>query len=126
MTHHATICLGSNTSDRADKLSAALSAIGIVAEITAQGIATTSPDITGRGDDYLNMVITCTTNLALDHFSETLGKIESRLGRTPQSKSIASMPIDIDIVVWDNNIISEADFSRSYFTLSYASLKSKQ
>lgn len=110
MKHSATLLLGSNVPDREEKLQAAVGGLEQVADVTARSHIYVSPDRSGLGEPYANIVLKCSTALSLGELRCYISGLERRLGRTPQSKSMGVMPVDIDLVVWDGNVVSEADY----------------
>lgn len=115
MNHLATLCIGSNCGDRAASISAAIERISEVATAVWLSELHESTDFTGRGPSYLNRVMSCTTSLSLSDFRRCIARYETEGGRLPSSKSSGTMPIDIDIVVWDKTVVSPSDFASDYF-----------
>lgn len=115
MTHHVTLCIGSNCGDRAANIACAIERISSVAVSVWLSPLCESADITGRGSSYLNKVLKCATALELSEFRERLAMFEAIGGRLPASKASGNMPIDIDIVVWDGEVLSPSDYASDYF-----------
>ncbi len=116
MSHSVVLSLGSNIGSRADNISAALSAltrIGVVCSGVSPEVE--SPDDTGRGNAYINVAVECHTDLSLQSLKSHISEIERQCGRVPSSKATGLMPIDIDIVIWDDEVVSRYDFERPYF-----------
>ena len=87
--------------------------------------AITSEDQTGRGLSYLNMVVECSTSFSLSEFQKATHDIQKAEGRTEESKSLAIMPLDIDIITWDNDIINVKDYESTYFRKTLETLKTR-
>lgn len=119
MTHVATLCIGSNCDNRRSNISAAIQRIATIATISRQSPYRESEDVTGRGASYLNRVITCSTSLCADEFARRLAAFEIEGGRHAESKAQGKMPVDIDIVVWDNDVVSPADYNAEYFRILF-------
>lgn len=119
MTHTAVLTLGSNVARAACIIEAARAAIDRVAEVRAYSGAYLSPDDTGAGADYLNAVLELTTTLSLSEMADFAAGLEQRSGRTADSKSRGVMPLDVDIVVWDTEVIKPYDTTRPYFRTGY-------
>ena len=77
----------------------------------------------GRDSDYLNAVMTASTKLNLDDTIALMKQYEAVCGRTPASKLQGVIPIDIDIVLWNNDVIRPNDFARQYFQRGWQELK---
>ncbi len=123
MKHSAVICLGSNIADRHTRIDHALMLLSQYISIEKSSEELSSDDVSGRGLPYLNKVIKCNTFMDLNQLRKQIAEIETLEGRTEQSKTLGKMPIDIDIVLWDNEVISQLDFERPYFQKIYNTLK---
>lgn len=82
----------------------------------------TTPSYNGCGEDYTNMVAQVTTSLSLDDFVALTKNMEVRAGRTPEMKGTGVVPLDVDVVVWNGNVVRPSDFERRHFTIGYAAL----
>jgi 2-amino-4-hydroxy-6-hydroxymethyldihydropteridine diphosphokinase len=47
---------------------------------------------------------------------------EAECGRTPESKQKGVVPIDLDIVMWNSEVVRPVDYSRSYVSMGIAQL----
>lgn len=122
MTHTCYLCLGSNMPPKLRRLDQALNALGDICTVMSTSESIESDDDSGLGQRYLNLVAMCTTTMNLDDMRVAIRDIEASQGRRPDSKERGSMPIDIDIVVFDDIVVSPYDFSRPYFTICYRQL----
>lgn len=70
---------------------------------------------------YYNAVVGCMIddNTSSDILQERLKTYESLAGRTHDSKKVI---IDLDLVVFDGEIVRPVDFSRRYFSIGYEEL----
>ncbi len=116
MSHRVILSLGSNIDNRRDNIAAALSALAQAGvECGSVSPEVESPDDTGRGNAYINVAADCRTELSLQALKDRISEIERQCGRVPSSKAMGLMPIDIDVVVWDDEVVSRYDFERPYF-----------
>lgn len=76
----------------------------------------------GKDADYINFVVRADTNISIDDVSVMLKTYESICGRTPASKLEGVIPIDLDIVVWNGEIVRQKDFNLPYFARGYHEL----
>jgi len=120
--HNVILCLGSNTSDASVRIARAIESLSRQLTVVKTSRAYINDDDTGRGAPYLNMVARCSTTMPLERLTDILAELEAEGGRTSASKAAAVMPLDIDIVVWDDRVVSPHDFSRPYFTTGYRQL----
>ncbi len=121
MTHHATICLGSNCNDRRANIDAAIERIAAHCRVETVSEIHESPDVSGRGAPYLNCVVTVQSALDQQGLAALLSQCEAMGGRTPQSRATGIMPIDIDLVIIDGRIVSQHDYESPYFKLCTSS-----
>ena len=115
MIHTAILLLGSNVPDRESRLEAAVDSLSDVSVITARSQIYVSPDRSGLGEPYANIVMQCDTQMDIDGFREFSAQVETRLGRTPQSKSEGVMPVDIDLVKWNGRVVSPGDYESQQY-----------
>ena len=123
MINTAIICLGSNTPDREMRIDNSCKKMADKAEIKRHSKIIISEDITGHGASYINQSIEITTNLTLAELRTFIHEIEQSEGRTPKSKAKGQMPIDIDIVIWNNEIISSENYTQPYFQALLTTLR---
>ena len=122
MSHSCVICIGSNMPSRMRRLDNAIKALDALVSIIDVSDSIESTDFSGLGANYLNIAISCSTNLALDDLRDAIHNIEIAQGRRDDSKASGHMPIDIDIVTFDDIIVSPCDFNRPYFSVCYKQL----
>lgn len=82
-----------------------------------------TPALNGRDADYCNAVVRIVTSLSFEELNLKCKQIERQLGRTPESKLVGRVEIDIDIVVWNGDVVRPKDFSHSYFMIGYNQIK---
>lgn len=76
----------------------------------------TEPMSSTRHELYLNQLAVGQTDLTLDELNQQLKAIETSFGRTPQKRSLGIVPIDIDILQYDDQRLHERDWQRAYVT----------
>lgn len=94
-----------------------------ISVITAESGIYEFPDESGLGDPYLNKVIAVVSSCDSASFYNRLKAVERELGRKKCSKSAGVMPIDIDIIIIDGQIVDSYQFTREYFRIGYADLR---
>lgn len=112
----AILCLGSNTADRDRILRDAVAALSEFAKVINCSDVYDGPSHNGIGNDYLNTVVVVKTAKEISEVDAFGKELESRAGRTPESKTTGVMPLDIDLVVWNDQVLRPYDFSRPHFT----------
>lgn len=113
--HEVILSLGSNVEPRIDRICDAIRKLNEFLEISVASPAKESNDITGRGEPYLNMALRGVTGLDISNFLKRIAEIETSGGRHHIRSQAGMVDIDIDLIVWDDEIISPDDFSRPYF-----------
>ena len=65
---------------------------------------------------FTDIVSVGETHLEQEDFARLLKELECRAGRTPdQRRSFpAEIPVDIDLIVWDRQVLKPQDLSRPY------------
>ncbi|MCI6522641.1 MAG: 2-amino-4-hydroxy-6-hydroxymethyldihydropteridine diphosphokinase [Parabacteroides sp.] len=63
---------------------------------------------------YLNQMAVCYCEEPLDEVQVTLKRMEWEIGRRPTDKATGRMPIDIDLIQWNDQPLKPADLQRSY------------
>lgn len=76
-------------------------------------------DIYQVSSPYYNLVTKVSTELTYPALLELSKYLESQLGRLPHDKGDKVVPMDIDIVVFDNAVMRVHDFNAAYFSLGY-------
>lgn len=115
--------MGSNVAPRRRRISEAIGRLGSIARIISESEPMESPDITGRGNSYVNMAVMCDTDLSMAELLDTISGFEKAGGRAADSRESGVVHIDIDLVVWDGEIASPFNYSATYFTPLFRQLK---
>lgn len=84
-----------------------------------------TPPLNGIGRNYLNAVAIGETTCNQDEFNLMLKDYEKSSGRTPISKKTGVIPIDLDIIVFNEQILRSKDFSYDFFQIGYKQLTVK-
>ena len=109
MAKEAFIGLGTNLGDREENLKKAINKIIMYAGevISSSGIYETEPWGFRSEDHFLNMVIGIKTSLKPVDLLKQLLKIEIEAGRVRGAEKYSSRIIDIDILLYENEIINK-------------------
>ena len=97
--------LGSNTGDRKANLDNAMKALSGHVDRIAVTRDIDNPDFTGRGPDYLNRLLTGPR----PGLKAVLKETETVLGRDRATPRLVA--IDIDIVVYDDEIVKPSEYT---------------
>lgn len=118
-----TLCIGSNTGDRQGNIHSAIIHLSkIIGRIETSGIyETVSED--GKGGPYMNTVLSGETGLTLDGLIKYAKRWEVLNGRTLRSKQLGEITIDIDIIIWNGDIVRRKEYDSRHFSIGYRQLR---
>lgn len=117
------LSLGSNSHDSNEQMRRCIHWLQNTLQVTAKSTVYRTAATNGKDADYTNAVVAVGTSMPIDQLNGLMKQYERECGRTPQSKSLGSIPIDIDIVIFNGQIIRPKDFAQTYFSLGYQQLK---
>ena len=73
-------------------------------------------------DDFLNGAFLVETDMNRQQLEEYLKNVENQLGRVRTSMKYGPRVIDLDIVVWNGDIIDESVYEREFLKISVQEL----
>jgi 2-amino-4-hydroxy-6-hydroxymethyldihydropteridine diphosphokinase len=115
MMTKALLSLGANTPDKKERLALTIDAIAQIARIEAQTpIYETPAEGSIATKPYANALVVIETHAEYDELRTTFKQWEIDAGRTPESKAQGLIPLDIDIVTWNDKVIKERDMEFEY------------
>lgn len=113
------IGIGSNVESRDSNVADAIKWLESVLEsVTASTVYATQPEGDARYP-YANAVVAGLTDKSQSDFTSLLKDYESACGRTPELKALDIVPVDLDLVVYDDAVLRPGDFQARYFTIGY-------
>lgn len=116
------ISIGSNTADRATRMDEALRWLGL----QFPGLKTSSiyetPEYHGVYAPYFNCVAEAASDLSAEDIVCLFKNYELSQGRTPESKKSGQVPIDLDVVMFNNENLRPHETVRDYFLIGYRQL----
>lgn len=116
--------LGSNDGDRELHLHNALSYLEEICESCYSSTHYASPALGGGKPFYLNSVALVETPILPDRFNILLKKCEFAEGRDETARREQRVPLDIDIVISNGEIIRPNDFRQYFFRKGFEELNS--
>lgn len=81
-----------------------------------------TPDVKGSGIYYVNAVVQGETDLDQETLDALFKAYELACGRNAEARKHGIVPIDIDIVMWDSEIIRAWDYRQVFFRIGYSEL----
>lgn len=122
--NRALISLGANSPDKHRQLQQAIATIEHMATITARTpIYETPAEGSTAAAPYANALLRIVTPIPYEELRATFKHWEQEAGRTPQSKLQGIIPLDIDIVVWNDKLLKERDMHYDYMKLGMSLLE---
>ncbi|MBB4037858.1 2-amino-4-hydroxy-6-hydroxymethyldihydropteridine diphosphokinase [Dysgonomonas hofstadii] len=92
-------------------------------EINYSETSITSPYGITYKNDFLNQLAVIYTNKEKEKIALSLKEIEKKIGRKEEDKVKGIVKIDIDLVIWNDEVLKPGDISRSYITELLPSLQ---
>lgn len=119
------VCLsfGSNHGNRKENVEKALEEISRYFKCFHASSIYETPEIHGRGESYYNAVATGLTELDYSSLNSFLKSYEISQGRDERARKKGEVVIDIDIVLWENEIMRPNDFEREFFQIGFRSIR---
>ena len=113
------LSLGSNSSDRYAKMDMTIERLNSLLNIeVASSVYETLP--WGGGDKLcINCVMAGTTAMDKESLIEMTKNWEKQCGRDEEAKKHGIVPIDLDIVIWNDTVLRPKELSRDYFITGY-------
>lgn len=125
MSNVLVICIGSNSNDREWQMTNCINWLKSILSDCQVSPVYTTPALNGVDADYMNAVMRAKTHDTFSEINEKLKQYETICGRTPASKLQGVVPMDLDIIMWDNEILRPKDFQHSYFQEGWKHLNKK-
>lgn len=111
----ALICLASNGKDKERILAHARNTIGLQATVLRQtSVYKTTAVGTSSLSEYANALLLIETEEEYESLRLKFKRYEREAGRTPLSKQQGIVPLDIDIILWNDTILKQQDLQYDY------------
>lgn len=120
--HRAYLCLGSNIEPE-ENMQKAVSLLREMALVDRLSGCYETRAVGSNGPNFLNMAVSLLTILDPKGLKEKLIKpIEQRLGRVRVADKNAPRTIDLDVIVYDEQVLDEDLWQRVYLALPFSDL----
>lgn len=117
MLNKVVLCLGSNQDCEANMSRAVDLLRGYFHSIRFTGSIYTEPVGLSDSTLFLNQAAVAYTPASAASVNQTLKDIEKQLGRMPESKEKGQVPIDIDLLLWNEQVLKPVDLEKEYVKL---------
>lgn len=114
VSHTCLLCMGSNLDARLHLKNAEESLQRLFPGIEWGEIVETQPERMSNPQPFLNRAARFHTSLAMKEVRNLLKEIEQTNGRTPQSKEEGRIPLDIDLLTYDQQVLKPLDLKKEY------------
>ena len=81
-----------------------------------------TPPVGGGSRPYVNAVASGCVHMPEGEFNMLLKDFEAGCGRDGYARSAGIVPVDIDIVVWNGDVVRPWDFAQSFFRIGFSEL----
>ncbi len=116
------IALGSNTNPK-QNMEAACGAVELLLPAIRWSDAVyTAPEACVNPSFFLNRVGIAYTSLSATELIRHFKQIERALGRVSESKHLGIIPMDIDLLQWNDDLLKPDDLQRSYIKAGISQL----
>lgn len=116
------LSVASNAPNRRQMVDRALEWLtGVIAPLRTS-FAYTTPAHHGQST-YLNVVATGYCAFSLPRLQSMLKDYERAAGRTPEVRATHLVPIDVDVVMWEGEILKPKDFHQEFFQKGWQDLQ---
>ncbi len=122
--NRAILSLAANTPDKQEQMRLAIEELrAISSTLLASTVYETEPVGNKNQPRYLNAVAVIEIEMEYEVLHSRLKELERLHGRTPESKTQGTIPLDIDIVMWNSEILRPRDWEQDYFTIGLNQLQ---
>lgn len=114
MKHQIVLGIGSNEDGEKHLALAKRLLLSTFDSLKFSEVLTTTPVDYPRKSPFLNQVAIGQTEYDYEMVASFLKKVEKHLGRTVQKEKEYRIPIDIDLIQWDDRLLKPSDMERDY------------
>ena len=122
MSHNVVLSLGSNYGDRRANVLSAVEWAKVILDFCRVSSVYETEEIHGKGSPYYNCLIGGTVDVSYENLIESTKRYELDNGRDRMARMAGYVPIDIDIVVWDGEVVRPSDYSQNFFKKGYSEI----
>ena len=126
MSNRVVLCIGSNLEPRQNMVLRGMEwAVKKLCEPMLSHVYET-PEIHGRGPAYANAVVAGFVDEPYDLFNREIKEYEIECGRDDEARKEGRVPLDIDIVIWDGDVVRPKDFRQQFFQIGWNELNRQE
>lgn len=132
LTHSCIICVGSNHNAESNIINLERILSSLIPDIHWGTPVETPAEMPSQKDTprlysptYINRAAEFSTPLSLDELNSAFKEIEKKMGRTTAMRQANIVPVDIDILIYDNITVRPDNLKCNYVVEALKSLKLK-
>lgn len=118
----AILSFGSNCGSREEVIEQAMKLLERSGKIAVRSHLYETPALDGVSAPYVNAVAELETSMDVDALNHLCKEIECRLGRDKSKPENKEVPIDIDIVIYNDIILRVRDYNQTYFRIGFQAI----
>lgn len=118
-SHICLLCMGSNLDALLHLKNAEDTLQRLFPDIEWGEIVETVPEKMENPQPFLNRAARFHTSLPMTEVRSILKQIEQTNGRTPDSKKEGRIPLDIDLLSYDQQVLKPVDWQKEYVRLAF-------
>ena len=122
MRKHIVLCLGSNSGKRGYTIATVIESLSHRLRNFRCSHVYETPAVGGASGPYLNAVAEGDTTHSLEEVVALAKQMETDNGRDAAARSAGLVPIDIDVVIYDGEIVRRRDFDQHFFQIGWRRL----
>lgn len=119
------ISIGSNTPDRHERMEKALLWLAGTFRVIASSKIYETAEYHGRYAPYFNCVVYAESTETDTAVISLLKAFERSQGRTEESKTTGHVPIDLDLVTFNDCVLRPRELEREYFLIGYREITNR-
>lgn len=113
------VCVGSNCGDRKANVADAIEWLRERLQDYRHSPIYATPDCHGGHRVYMNAVCIGKTHMEAAELDTLCKSFELSHGRDATARTEGDVPVDVDVVVYDGNVLRERDFRSEFFRIGY-------
>ena len=116
------LSIGSDYGDRAVAVAEAIAWLSTVLDSSRASDIYETPPVGHAGSNYMNAVFMGESSIEVEELDRLCKEYELSHGRDAEARKAGRVPVDIDIVMVDGNVVRPKDFKCNFFRIGYCQL----
>lgn len=121
--HEVVVSIGSNFGDRKSMVGMAIDWLSKELSDFRSSRIYETPSEGHVGSNYMNAVCEGVTRMSRENLENLCKEYERCAGRDSECRAKGNVPIDLDIVIYDGEVVRPTDYRRSFFKIGFGELR---